>query len=37
LYSGRPRYTALNKAANKQFNLVPNALGIKSKRAIETE
>lgn len=34
LYSGRPRYTALNKAINKQFNLVPNALSIKRKRPI---
>ena len=37
LYSGRPRYTALNKAINKQFNLVPNALNSRRKRPIESE
>ena len=37
LYSGRPRYTALNKAVNKQFNLVPAALWSKQKRSIEME
>ena len=37
LYSGRPRYTALNKAINKQFNLVPGALGMKQKRSLENE
>ena len=32
LYSGRPRYTTLNKTIDKQFVLTPNSINITSKK-----
>lgn len=37
LYSGRLRYTTLNKTVDKQFILTPNVANIKKKRATDSE
>lgn len=35
LYSGKPRYTTLNKTVDKQFNLTPNVLNIRRKKPFD--
>jgi hypothetical protein len=37
LYSGRPRYTTLNKTVDKQFILTPHVTNIPKKRSGDSD